>query len=145
MYPKLRRPFVSWLLTVFTGGIYFLFWVWNIANEVNSSENRIVFPVKQWRIITLTLYMLAAVGIVITKMTSSPLFFFGVAIFLLGYFLYVQISIGNYIKKKDVELITGKEFSNTLSIFLFWMVANIGVAYMQFGINRIIRCDRARS
>ena len=145
MNPKIRNPFISWLLTVVTGGIYLLFWVWLVTSELNSAEKRKVFPIYMWRIIALILFRLAAVGFVGAVQAKDPILFLVVAVCVLGFFLYVQISIGNYIKKKYAQLNAGASFSNALSIFLFWLVANTGVAYMQSGINRVIRHEQARS
>ncbi len=145
MYPKVRNPLVTWLLTVATGGIYLFFWAWHIAKELNNAENRMVFPIMWWRNTTLALFGLAAVGALIAIQTNNPLLFFVVGLCLFSFFVYVQISIGNYIKAKDAQLGTGGEFSNAVSVVLLWLVANTGVAYMQSGINRVIRHEQARS
>jgi hypothetical protein len=145
MNPKIRSPFISWLLTVATGGIYLIFWVWFVTSELNSAEKRKVFPIYRWRIIALILFSLAAVGFVVAVQVKDPFLFLVVAVCLLIFFLYVQISIGNYIIMKYAQLNAGTSFSNALSIFLFWLVVNTGVAYMQSGINRVIRHEQARS
>jgi len=145
MYPKIRSPFVTWLLTVATGGIYLLFWVWLVASELNSAENKTVFPVKSWRGIAIALYGSVLVSLVLAINSVTSLLFVASILCLLAFFLYVQITVGNYIKRKDVQLNTGGNYSNVLSIFLFWLIANTGVAYMQVGINRVIRYEQARS
>jgi hypothetical protein len=145
MYPKIRSPFVSWLLTVATGGIYLFFWAWLVASELNGAEQKKVFPVKLWRNTAIILYGLAFIGFLLAVNSETQLLFIAACLCLLGFFLYIQVSIGNYIKNKDIQLNTGGNFSNALSIFLFWLVANTGVAYMQSGINRVIRHEQARS
>jgi glucan phosphoethanolaminetransferase (alkaline phosphatase superfamily) len=145
MHPKIRSPFISWLLTVLTGGIYIFFWAWQVASELNSAEQKQVFPVKLWRNTAIVLYGLALVGVLLAINSQTPLLFITTCLCLLGFILYIQVSIGNYIKNKDVQLNTGSNFSNAVSILLFWLVANTGVAYMQSGINRIIRHEQARS
>lgn len=145
MYPKVRSPLVSWLLTVATGGAYLFFWAWRIAKELNSAEKRMVFPIVWWRNTTLVLFGLAVVGAVVAIQTKNPFLLCAVLLCLFGFFVYVQISIGNYIKAKDAQLETGGEFSNAVSVVLLWLVANTGVAYMQLGINRVIRHEQARS
>lgn len=145
MHPKIRNPFISWLLTVATGGIYLFFWAWLVASELNSAEKKKAFPVKLWRNTAIILYGLALVGFLLAINDGTPFLFIAVCLCLLGFFLYIQVAIGNYIKSKDVQLNTGGNFSNALSIFLFWIVANTGVAYMQSGINRVIRHEQARS
>ena len=145
MHPKVRSPVVSWLLTVATGGVYLFYWAWQVATELNNAEERTVFPVKRWRNAAFALFALTAAGAVVAFQTQSPLVFFALALCLLAFFVHVQIHIGNYIKAKDAQLATGVEFSNTMSIVLFWLVANTGVAYLQSGINRVIRHEQARS
>lgn len=145
MHPKIRSPFISWLFTVATGGIYLLFWAWLVASELNSAEQRKVFPVNVWRKAAIILFGLAIIGLFLDIKASNPLFLIAIILCLFGFFLYVQVSIGNYIKGKDAQLNTGGNFSNSLSIFLLWVVANTGVAYMQSGINRVIRHEQARS
>lgn len=145
MHPKIRSPLVSWLLTVTTGGIYLLFWTWLVASELNGAEQKKVFPVKLWRNTAIILYGLALIGLLLAINSKTPLLFIIACLCLLGLFLYIQVSIGNYIKNKDVQLNTGGNFSNALSILLFWLVANTGVAYMQSGINRLIRHGQARA
>ena len=145
MYPKVRNPVISWLLTVVTGGIYLLYWVWHVATELNNAEERIVFPLKGWRRAAIVLFVLTAVGAVVAFQTKNPLLLFALALCLLAFFVHVQIYIGNYVKAKDAQLATGVQFSNTMSVLLFWLVANTGVAYMQSGINRVIRHEQARS
>jgi len=144
MYPKIRSPFISWLLTVATGGIYLFFWVWLVASELNSAEQNEVFPVKLWRNTAIILYSLALIGLLLAINGKTPLLLVVFSLCLLGFFLYIQVAIGNYIKSKDIQLNTGGDFSNALSIFLFWLVANTGVAYMQSGINRVIRHEQTR-
>ena len=161
MHPKIRSPLVSWLLTVMTGGIYLFFWVWLVATELNNAEQKNVFPVKLWRNATVTLYILALVGFLLALNAVTSLLAVAAILGLVGLFLSVQVSIGNYIKCKDGELNTGKKYSNVLSVFLLFyfftfllfyfftfllfLVANTGVAYMQSGINRVIRYEQDRS
>lgn len=145
MYPKVRSPFVSWVLTVITGGAYLPYWAWRVSSEINSAENREVFRANLWRNLAVSLFSLALIGLVVAKNTQNPLFFLVVAVCLLAFVMHVQISIGNYIKTKDAQLGTGEHYSNAVSVILFWLVANTGVAYMQAGINRVIRHERARS
>jgi hypothetical protein len=142
--PKIRNPFVSWLLTVFTGGTYLIFWAWLIANELNTAEKRAVFKIDIWRRTFFILTFAALVGFVVVK-TNNPIFFLVVFLCMFSLFIYVQFAIGNYIKSKDIELNTGKTYSNAMSVILLWFVANLGVAYMQASINRIIRLERERS
>ena len=145
MYPKIRSPLISWLLTIATGGIYLIFWAWLVANELNNAENQIVFKVETWRKVFVVLMILAVVGFVVATRTDNPLLFIVSTFCLFGLFIYVQIAIGNYVKLKDTELNTGVTFSNTVSVILLWIVANLGVAYMQSGINRIITHERVHS
>lgn len=145
MRPKIRSPFISWLLTVVTGGIYLFFWAWLVASELNSAEQKKVFPVQLWRNTAIVLYVLALGGFLLAVNYETPLVFIAACLCLLGFLLYIQVSIGNYIKSKDIQLNTGGNYSNALSIFLLWLVANTGVAYMQSGINRVIRHEQARS
>jgi len=142
MVPKIRSPLTTWLLTTFTGGIYLLFWVWNIANELNTAEKRTVLKVDIWRKVFLSLIPLTLVSYVIAVQAHIAIFLLVTIICWLIFFINVQLSIGYYIKVKDAELNTGKEYSNPLSIVLLWFVANTGVAYMQSGINRIITHER---
>ena len=112
MHPKIRSPLVSWLLTVMTGGIYLFFWVWLVATELNNAEQKNVFPVKLWRNATVTLYILALVGFLLALNAVTSLLAVAAILGLVGLFLSVQVSIGNYIKCKDGELNTGKKYSN---------------------------------
>ena len=145
MHPKIRSPLTTWLLTIFTGGIYLLFWVWLIANELNTAEKRTVFNVDIWRKVFGALMFLALVTFVVAVTSNNPVYFLITALFTLILFFHIQLSFGNYIKSKDVQLNTGNTYSNSLSIFLFWFVANLGVAYMQSGFNRVIGHERANS
>ena len=98
MHPKIRSPLVSWLLTVMTGGIYLFFWVWLVATELNNAEQKNVFPVKLWRNATVTLYILALVGFLLALNAVTSLLAVAAILGLVGLFLSVQVSIGNYIK-----------------------------------------------
>lgn len=144
MYPKIRSPLVSWLLTIATGGIYLIFWAWRVANELNSAENQTIFKVDAWRKAFVLLLVFAVVGFVFAIRADNPLFFIVTVLCLFGLSIYIQIAIGNYVKSKDIELSTGGTYSNVISIILLWMFANLGIAYMQSSINRIIRYERAR-
>lgn len=145
MHPKIRSPFTSWLLTVFTGGVYLFFWAWLVATELNNAEQKKIFPVKLWRNTIVLLYSLVFVGLLLIVNSITPFVIVAALLSLIVWLLYVQVSIGNYIKSKDAQLNTGGNYSNALSVFLLWLVANSGVAYMQSGINRIIRHEQARS
>ncbi len=93
----------------------------------------------------MALIVLVIVGAIMIMRTGNPFFFLVLFLLLLSFYIYVLFAFGNYIKLKDVELNTGSSFSNLLSIFLFWFVANLGIAYLQSGINRIIEHERMRS
>ena len=143
-HPKIRNPVVSWLLTLLTGGIYFLFWVWAVANELNVAEEREVFNVRRWRLQFLLLHGFAYLAVIIAVRTGvlSPAIF--AVLCLIAFYISVQVVIGCYIKQKDRELGTGAAYSNGIFLVLFWCIANLGVAYMQAGINRIIISERSR-
>jgi glucan phosphoethanolaminetransferase (alkaline phosphatase superfamily) len=143
--PQIRRPLVTWLLTVLTGGIYLCYWAWRVASELNSAEGKKVLNTDFWVKALISLLVAVFVGVLVTLYSGNPIPFFAVALLLFAFFVYVQLSIGNYIKAKDRQLNTGASFSNALSFVLLWMVANVGVAYMQAGINRVITNERARS
>lgn len=148
MQPKLRNPLASWLLTVFTGGIYLLFWVWLIANELNAAENRTIFEVNIWRKIFLVLMILIFALFVFTATTSDYkllALLLVMCLCLLILYIHIQLAFGRYIKSKDVELKTGKLYSDVTSILLFWFVGTLGVVYMQSAVNRIIRHERERT
>ncbi len=145
MYPQVRSPLASWLLTVFTGGIYLVFWFWRVANELNSAENKNVFDVGLWRSSFFALLLLAVAGFAITASTKNPMLLLVSILGLFGLCLHVQVTIGNYIKSKDNGLAIGKSYSNGVSVTLLWLGASLGVAYMQSGINRIIEHERAHS
>lgn len=122
-----------------------IFWTWRVANELNNAENRTIFKVDAWRKSFFLLLVFAVVNIVFAIRADNPLLFIVTVLCLFGFFIYIQIVIGNYVKSKDIELNTGGTYSNTVSVILLWMFANLGVAYMQSGINRIIRYERAHS
>ena len=145
MHPKIRSPFLSWLLTVATGGLYLIYWAWRVASELNYAENREVFRTDLWRKTAIVLFLLSVVGFVVAVETHHFVSFMVIASCLLAFLLYVQVSIGNYIIKKDIQLGTGHQYSHAISLVLLWLVANTGVAYMQSGINRVIRHEQARS
>lgn len=144
MPPKIRSPLLTWLLTVITGGIYLVFWAWLAANELNFAERKNVFNTQLWRKLFITSIFLGVVGIIVIKRAGTPLPLLVSFSLLLGLFLNVQLAFGNYVKSKDAELNTGSNFSNALSALLFWFVGNVGIAYLQSGINRIIRHERAK-
>ena len=145
MYPRIRSPLTSWLLTIFTGGIYLIFWFWRVANELNGAENKTVFKVGMWRKLFIALLFLSFAGVVVTINTKNPLLLLVAILGLFGLCIHVQLAIGNYVKSKDIELNTGASYSNGVSVILLWLVANLGVAYMQSGINRVIHHERAHS
>lgn len=145
MTPRIRHPLATWLLTVFTSGLYFFYWAWRIASELNSAEGRIVLNAPLWKRLLFAFLPAIFVTFIVMVHSGNPVLFFVVAVAFFAFLLYVQFSIGNYIKAKDRELNTGRSFSNALSFVLFWMLANIGAAYMQIGINRVIQGERARS
>ena len=149
MNARTRKPVVTWLLTVGTSGIYVFFWVWRVGTEFNSDAQREVLPVRKWRnayavLLGLTLAaLLWAVQWEGKLIRLFPLLLLAALQFAL--FLYVQIAIGNYIKSKHKELHTGESYSHAVSLILFWLVANLGVAYMQSGINTIIAYEQKHS
>jgi hypothetical protein len=143
--PKIRSPLVSWLLTLFSGGFYLLFWVWLVAGELNHAERKTVLNAHLWRRIAAALLLTTFLGMAWAAGTQNPIPFLVPFLTLFGFCIYVQIAIGNYIKAKDRELNTGGSYSNALSVFLLWVVANSGVAYMQTAINRVIEHERMRS
>ena len=145
MTPRLRSPLRTWLLTVFTSGLYIFYWAWRVANELNGAEGKLVLNAPLWKHLFFAFLPTMFVAFLVTLYSGNPILFVVVALAFFAFLLYVQFSIGNYIKAKDKELNTGATFSNTLSFILFWMVANVGAAYMQGGINRVIRGERARS
>ena len=98
-----------------------------------------------WRNLLITSIGLTLAGVVLAIQMDNPFLLMTAAAFLFGFHVYVQVYIGNYIKQKDAQLKTGGNFSNTVSVLLFWLVANTGVAYMQSGINRVINHERACS
>ena len=136
---------MSWLLVFLTGGVYSLFWIWGVANELNSAERREVFKVRRWRLIFLLLIAALFLAVIVAEWLNvwSPVLL--VAVCLLTFWVSVQVAIGGYIKRKDRELGTGAAYSNGIFLILFWCVANLGVAYMQVGINRIVRTERSAS
>lgn len=121
MTPRIRRPLVSWLLTIVSGGVYLLFWVWNIANELNSAERTTVLNVNLWRKMFMTLLFLSFLGFIWLLRTSNPILFIMCGVLVFGLCIHVQLTIGRYIQTKDVELGTGASFSNALSITLLWL------------------------
>lgn len=145
MYPKVRSPILAWLLTVISGGLYFFVWVWLVTKEINSAEERNVFPIQCWKNIAILSLILEIIGFIVAIKVNNPILLLLVALLIFGLISHAQTSIGSYIKNKDLELRTGEKFSNLLSVVLFWLVANTGVAYMQSGINRIIRNEQSRS
>jgi succinate dehydrogenase hydrophobic anchor subunit len=145
MQPKIRSPLASWLLTVCTGGAYLFFWVWRVATELNGAENKNVFRIDVWRKAFLVLLLLAFVGLVFVAQANNPIPIAMAFLCFFILFIYVQLAIGNYIKWKDKELNTGATYSNAASVVLLWFVASLGVAYMQSGINRVIKHERVSS
>lgn len=148
MYPKARNPFVCWLLTVATSGIYAAVWVWRVTTELNNAENQPIFKVRIWRNTFIPLYLAALLGAVWSwqsRSLDSFLLTASLALCLIAFMVHVQVSIGNYIKSKDIKHNSGASYSNTLSVVLFWLVANTGIAYMQCGINRVIQNERTHS
>ena len=114
-----------------------------IANELNGAENKAVFKVDVWRNLFIALLLLSLAGFIVTVNTNNPLLLLAAILGLFGLCIYVQLAIGNYVKSKDIELNTGASYSNGVSVVLLWLVANIGVAYMQSGINRVIQHERS--
>lgn len=145
MYPKIRNPLTSWLLTVLTSGIYLIFWAWRVANELNAAENRIVLNAKAWRQAFLAMLAFVLASFMFAAQTHNLVPVLAASFLLFGLYVHVQVAIGNYIKSKDRALGTGASFSNFVSVFLLWFVFNLGIVYMQHGINRIIEHERARS
>lgn len=142
-YPRIRNPVVSWLLTVATG-LYVLFWSWAVANELNAAEEREIFNVQRWRRLFLLLVLVVFVALVLALQADFIFPLVVATVLLLVFYLRVQLDFGNYIKSKDRQLQTGASYSNAVFLFLFWFVANLGVLYMQVGINRVIRQQRGR-
>lgn len=145
MYPKIRDPIITWLLTVFTGGIYVFYWVWRITNELNSAEEKKIFNIRLWAYIWAILFLLVIAGVVNVKYVDSPALILIAMLCLSGLSIYVQLTIGNYIKRKYKELNIKARYSNMISIILLWFVVNTGVPYMQYAINTIIEHERNRS
>ena len=112
---------------------------------LQKKEKKNVFNIEIWRKVFVSMLSLTFIGVVWTLWTKNPITILVLIPLILSLCIYVQLAIGNYIKTKDIELKTGASFSNVVSIFLFWFVANLGVAYMQGGINRVIEHERKRS
>lgn len=118
------------------------FWVWRLSNEINFAEQLEVFPVTLWRrvfLILLAFIFLVLLFIATIDSIWPIILLFVLMLFSLFFTTQVMITIGGYIQKKDKQLATGEFFSNTLCMILMFMLANAGVAYMQAGINRIIK------
>lgn len=148
MYPKIRKPLITWMLTLITGGIYLPFWIWRLSKEINFAEQFEVFPVTLWKRVFLTLLafiflVLLFIAIIDSMWPTIVLF----VLMLLGLFFIIQVmsTIGGYIQKKDKQLGTGESFSHALCMILMFMLANAGVAYIQAGINRIIKEQQSNS
>lgn len=145
LYPKIRSPLVTWLLTTITGGIYLLYWGWRVAGELNGAENKMVFNVAGWRNAFIILFLLSLAAPTLFAKAGSMFPFLLLAAGFLSLFVYVQITIGNYIKQKYAELNIDKSYSNLLSLILLWFVFNLGIVYMQSSINLIIKHEMAKS
>lgn len=144
MYPRIRNPLVTWLLTALTSGLYLLYWGWRVSAELNSAEGKMVFNIAAWRNAVLVLFLLNMLGAMFLVKVDVTCFLVLFMVGFLSLFLYVQITIGNYIKQKYAELNIDKSYSNVLSIILLWFVLNLGIVYMQSSINLIIKHERAK-
>ena len=141
MYPKVRNPVETWLLTVGTGGIYAALWVWEVGSEINNAENSNIFRVHLWRFLTILSFLLCLVAIAVAVRSGNPAPAF-IAIGLWGTLLaYVQVQVGNYIKSKEQELGLPVTFSNAKSLLLMYLVGMSGMAYIQSNMNRIIESE----
>ncbi|MDT8318666.1 MAG: hypothetical protein RQ824_11875 [bacterium] len=145
MYPRIRNPLVVWLLTTLTSGLYLLYWGWRVAAELNSAEEKRVFNIAAWRNAFLVLFLLSMAGPMLLVGLDVTYFLLLIMSGFLSIFVYVQITIGDYIKQKYEELNIDKSYSNVLSFILLWFVLNLGIVYMQSSINRIIKHERAKS
>ena len=80
-----------------------IFWTWRVANELNNAENRTIFKVDAWRKSFFLLLVFAVVNIVFAIRADNPLLFIVTVLCLFGFFIYIQITIGNYVKSKDID------------------------------------------
>ena len=144
MYPRIRNPLATWLLTTLTSGLYLLYWGWRVAAELNSAEEKMVFNIAAWRNAFFVLFLLSMLGPMFLVKVDATYFLLLFMAGFLSLFVYVQISIGNYIKQKYAELNIDKSYSNVLSFILLWFVLNLGIVYMQSSINLIIKHERAK-
>lgn len=145
MYPKIRSPLLVWLFTILSGGLYLFYWCYRVSAELNAAEEQMVLKVNEWGAGSLV-----AVALLII-LTINPLLagfvFPGMILvfYVLGLFLYVQISIGRYIRSKENTLKLDNQYNHWISLLLMWFVMNIGVAYIQQHINKIIDAERSKS
>jgi hypothetical protein len=136
--PKVRSPSQTWLVFVATGGIYAIFWAWEIAEELNEAEGSNVLKNHLWRAMAFFLFLLYLAAF-IYAVNSHDLWPALVAFLAWGIFcIYVQVQIGNYIKRKNSQLNLSSDFSNTASVALMILVAGLGIAYMQSALNKVI-------
>jgi cytochrome bd-type quinol oxidase subunit 2 len=136
---RARSPIMCWALAVITSGLYSVYWTWRIGNELNEYEGKEIFNVKRWR----ELFLILHAGVVVTLVWAvrddrlAPIFLVLVA-GLFGFYIYVHVSIGNYIKDRNRSLGVRDAYSNAVFLFLFWVIANTGIIYLQSALNRVV-------
>ena len=143
MYPKVRNPILVWFLAIATLGLYIIYWGYTVSKELNFAEEKTVLAVDRWRKMFFSLVGFILIGILIVKISGvgMPVI---IAFFLANiFYVYVQISIGNYIIKKQKELNLSETYWHAISFGLMYFFFSAGISYMQYCINEIIEVERA--
>lgn len=143
MYPKIRNPILVWVLTIVTLGLYLIYWGYTVSKELNFAEEKTVLALDRWRKMFFSLIGFILIGILLVKIAGigMPVI---VAFFLANvFYVYVQISIGNYIIKKQKELNLSETYWHAISLGLMYFFFSAGISYMQYCINEVIETERA--
>jgi hypothetical protein len=146
MSAKIRSPILAWILTIISSGIYVFLWVHRVCNEINQAERKVIFNISVWKKILGLLFIVSIITMGLFIQTPRPdspelAILFSIFTITIIFYLYVQIKIGAYIKQKQISSSISGNYSNILSILLFWIFIGTGIIYMQLNINRIIESE----
>ena len=104
---KKRSPIAVYLLTLFTGSIYFFFWIFLMMRDINAIMGKKIFDIRKNVINLLTVfvvYLLALIVLSITRALMLDMLTF--VLLLIGFIMaiYWFALIIRYLRQKVIKL-----------------------------------------
>jgi hypothetical protein len=144
LYPKIRNPIQTWLLAVFTGGLYIIYWVGRVSREINLAEEKNILPIDYWSKFFIGWLAAYFVSFVYLLTTENIFPFVIIATIWLWFSFKVIVVIGKYVRQKQIANGESKPVNPVGAYFLLfaWI---LGLPYLQINLNKVIRHEQQNS